>query len=98
MKKFKINRRIFQKLPLAKQLKLRDGGFKWAVKNMYISPVDDKCTADDYDLLDLEIGYAYSIKNLNGLIYVQRKCTELKKATGMVFSVSEKLGIVYRVA
>lgn len=96
MNKFKINREIFESLSVRLRQELKKSNFTLSDHPAPIVRVPRNTTVRDYDFYKLNIGEAYSIFGFV-VMPIQTKALRVKKETGMVFTVNERIGIVLRI-
>lgn len=97
MNKFKIDQGIFDSLSVRIRQNLVSRGFTPSQNEVVVYEVSKKTKVEDYVLERLALGEAYSIYGFT-VMPVQLKAGRIKKQTGKVFTVNQKLGIVLRIS
>lgn len=97
MIKFKIDQGIFDSLSVRVRQNLVSRGFKPSQKETLVYEVSERTRVEDYKLDTLALGEAYSIYGFP-VMPIQFKAGRIKKQTGKVFTVNQKLGIVLRIS
>ncbi len=97
MNKFKIDRDLFTLLPVRIKQELMKSKFLLSGKRAIVFEVHPDTPVRKYNLVSLEVGEAYSIKGI-AIMPIQSKAGRIKKETGKVFTVNQKLGIVLRIS